>query len=388
MVTVNTKTFFWGIVSLFVFGAHAAHAAYCQDWNSGVWFDCGSLSSDGSVTHNAGPTWANGLPQYVDDETVYYLYDPAADKYTAAKDNSVLAGEQLYVHFKFDLKRWVWAGGNTSPGYATSNGDWRAITPNSKLQGKRIGYASGNTLALDWYRLSDDWLTWKRVTDRDRPVVYRWDTTTNAPVVGETAPDNWAQLGGTLDPLPGQGKPTCALTLSTKSLKAQQPLTVHIAIQGDVTDIEIEGQHPTISRPPHADAYADLTFVPPAPGSYTTTANIKGAGGEGSCSDNYTVDLPEAAALKCQLTVDKPTVAAGDSVIATLTSTGGKVTAVEIAGASVFNFFNQLDGSVNLQSRVAINRQDVDARTGKVELQAAVHTDTASATCGASVAIQ
>lgn len=252
---------------------------YCQDPYSGGWYVCGQTSS---------AVGDNGLPLEPTNETTFYAMNYQTKKF-AAVANAQQDDHHFYVRFDFGYSRWIWVTGH----------DGRPVTVNSKVQGKRLGVPVTDTdkRGLDWYQLQADWAQWKRVTDLKPPTVYRreWD---GSIVVGEQPPDNWQTLGGQLDgQQPALGKPTCKLVPNPPTVKAGQPLLLHLSLDGQVTGATITGLKVNLIQE-HGNNYAELMLLPTTPGFFTAAATISGPGGDAACDVNYAVDPPDPKKTK------------------------------------------------------------------------------------------
>lgn len=78
-----------------------------------------------------------------------------------------------------------------------------------------------------------------------------------------------------------QTPPTCTLVAAPDFIKLGESLTLAVKAVGDVTLASIDGQ---VVYPP-----GTLKITPPAAGVFTSTAKVRGPGGEGLCTTRYAV---------------------------------------------------------------------------------------------------
>jgi hypothetical protein len=259
----------WGLCALIAGGAVAAAP------------DCDTSYGAGYVNApvpSLQPGWpTSGLPPCVKDETQYYVPDFTYGKYQPVAA-AAQAADRFYVRFDIGMNSWIWVSVN----------DPRAVAPGSKLQGKRLGLPATDTdsRGLDWYRLSDDWFTWTKVTDRDLPEISRRDFNGHIEV-WQTYPSDWESLGGQLDPLP-QDRPWCQLTVSPARIQANGPVTVHMVIEGIASQAWVNNQPVRIVRQGDLQS-ADITFTAVAPGFASANGKLSGSAGDATCQVYYTV---------------------------------------------------------------------------------------------------
>ncbi len=242
--------------------------------------DCESTNGAGYLSAPVPaiqPGWPSSLPACVKDETQYYVPNFTYGKYqsvTAAAE----AADKFYVRFDFSINSWIWVSLN----------DPRAVAPGSKLQGVRLGLpsTSDDQRGLDWYQLSDDWFTWKKVTDRDLPEISRRDFNGHIEQ-WQTYPADWEKLGGQLDPLP-QDRPWCRISVSPAKIVVKGPVTLHMTIEGIASQAWLSDQPVVIVRQGDLQS-ADITLTAQSPGFVHTTGKVTGTAGDATCDVYYTV---------------------------------------------------------------------------------------------------